>query len=56
MKAPRSAQPRVYLFGIGALALLIVGFAFYLKGDVKAGFKMFGIELSIETRDRPSNR
>ena len=56
MNTKTSALSRPYLFGIGALALLIVGFAIYVKGDVKAAFKMFGIELSIEARDRLSNR
>ena len=52
MKALTLAPPRAYLFFIGTLALLIVGFAIYMKGDVKAGFKMLGIELSIEAKDR----
>jgi hypothetical protein len=55
MKATRSAPSRVYLFGIGVLALLLVGFAVYTKGDVKAAVKMFGIELSIEAKDHPSH-
>ena len=55
MKTLRSVPPRVYLFGIGTLALLIVAFAIGKNTDVKAGFKMLGIELSIETTDRPSN-
>jgi hypothetical protein len=49
---PNQHRPRVYLFGIGTLALLIVAFALHTKGDVKAGFKMLGIEFSIETKDR----
>jgi hypothetical protein len=52
MKALRSAPPRVFLFGIGSLALLILGFALYTKGEVKAAFKMLGIEFSIEAKDR----
>ena len=52
MRAKRFGPPRAYLFGIGVLALLVVGFALYRKGDVKAGLKMFGIELSIEAKDR----
>jgi hypothetical protein len=53
MNATRSAPPRVYLFGIAAMALLLIGFAVYEKSDVKAALKMFGIELSIETKDHP---
>lgn len=52
MNAPRLARPPAYAFCIGALALLLVAFALYIKGDVKAAVKMFGIEVSIETKDR----
>ena len=31
MKALPSAPPRVYLFGIGSLALLVLGFGLYMK-------------------------
>jgi hypothetical protein len=55
MKAKRSAPPHVYFFGIGVLALLLVGFALYTKGDVKAAVKIFGIEVSIETKNHPSH-
>ena len=41
----------MYLFAIGTLALLLVGFAVHRKGYVKANFKMPWIELSIETRE-----
>jgi hypothetical protein len=51
MNALRRAPSRVYVFGIGVLALLIVAFALYVKGDVKAGFKMLGVEFSIEAKD-----
>jgi hypothetical protein len=51
MSAKRLSPLRAYLFGLGALTLLLVGFALHRKGDVKAGLKMFGIELSIEARD-----
>ena len=48
---------RMYLLGIGTLALLL-GFALYVKGDVKAGFKLLGFELSIEAKEpaRPASR
>ena len=46
----------MYLFGIGTLALLLLGFALYVKGDVKAGFKLLGIEFSIEAKDRTASR
>jgi hypothetical protein len=42
----------IYMWLIGMSALLIVGVTLYLKGDVKAGFKMLGIELSIEAKER----
>ena len=53
MNAPGLAPRKVYLFSLGVLALLVVGFALYWKGDVKAAVRMFGIELSIEAKDHP---
>jgi hypothetical protein len=53
MNAPGLAPRHVCLFSLGVLTLLVVGFALYWKGDVKAAVKMFGIELSIETKDSP---
>jgi hypothetical protein len=43
--------PRVCLFGIATMALVLIGFTIYTKGDVKAGVKMLGIELVIDAKD-----
>ena len=49
----KSVPPRVY---ISVVTLLILGWALYLKGDVKAAFKAFGVELSIDAKDRASEQ
>ena len=56
MQTTRSTPPRFYFFAIGTLALLLLGFALYIKGDVKARFKLLGIEFSIDAKDRASNQ
>ena len=45
-----------YFYYIGTFALLIVGLALYLKGEVKAGLKLYGLELSIETKEPSKKR
>lgn len=43
---------RGYTFMIGISALLVVGFALWFKGDVKAGIKVLGVEVFLDTKDR----
>jgi hypothetical protein len=42
---------RVCLVGIVLLSIVLF-YALYRKGDVKAVFKFFGVEFSLETKDK----
>jgi hypothetical protein len=56
MQALRFAPRPVGLFCLGVLTLLVLGFALYTKGDVRAAVKMFGVEMSLDAKDRPSHK
>lgn len=53
MDIQQRSGSRGYTFIIGISALLVVGFALWLKGDVKAGVKVLGVEVFLDTKDRP---
>lgn len=51
-----SIQFLVCVFSLGMIALATVIVALYIKGYVKAGLKVPGLELSIETREKPRSQ
>ena len=52
--AAMTGAHQMYLLVIAAIFL--IGFALYLKGDVKAGFRLLGIEFSLEAKDRQDHK
>lgn len=46
----------VYVFSLSMIALATVIVALYVKGYVKAGLKVLGLELSIEAREKPRQK
>lgn len=43
----------VYAFLLGVSSLLLIGFALCKKGDVRAGLRINGVEVFLDTKDRP---
>jgi hypothetical protein len=55
MNTRQPAPSRVYIFSFAVLTLVVLAFALYEKGDVKAVIKMLGLEFSIETKDHAAS-
>jgi len=47
-----AGKNRVFAFVTVILMTVVILYALYLKGDVRAGLRGFGIELSLETKQR----
>lgn len=53
MKPVQILPQSAYAFRLGVLVFVVLALALYTKGDVKAGVKLLGIELFLETKDAP---